>query len=427
MPNVGAKMSSFRAQVSTLKFLFLAVAAIQLVTAASGTIVALYFAGTGASQEIAALAPAAYSLGFLIGCFFIAGWITSIGHIRAFSAAAAICTASALLFSVTDNEPTLLFVRFLTGIATAGLFAIGDAWISETVDGSSRGRLLAVFAIILGLMSVLSQVIVIITPDDLNQSFVLVSLLYCLAIVVIAATPSTPPEGKERANVRVKALFADAPTAAFGAIAVGIVSTVFMNVVPYRAAVIGVDAVDVAIAMGAIYVGRILFLYPLGLMSDRMDRRRVILVASVIASFALLTFALLSTGDGVRHAVIVGTPVYRLVFVGLILLGGSMLTLYSLLLAHAMDRTVPVYVASSAVTMLFVFTIGGIIGPLLTSAVSAVFGDMAMGWMLMIVMAAFAVLTAVRIKTVAPAAKAEQTNFKAAETTSLKSAPTQKR
>ncbi len=420
-------MPSFSAQIHTLKYLFIAIAAIQLVTAASGTIVALYFAETGASQEIAALAPAAYSLGFLIGCFYIAGWITSIGHIRAFSAAAAICTAAALLFSVTDHEPTLLFVRLMTGIATAGLFAIGDAWISETVDGTSRGRLLAVFAIILGLMSVLSQVIVIVTPDDLNQSFVLVSLLYCLAIVVIAAAPSTPPEGKERANVRVKALFIDAPTAAFGALAVGIVSTVFMNVVPYRAATMGVDAVDVAIAMGAVYVGRILFLYPLGLASDRMDRRKVILVASAVATFALLIFAFFSTGDGVRHASLVGTPLYRLLFVGLVLLGGSMLTLYALLLAHAMDRTVPVYVASSAVTMLFVFTIGGIIGPLLTSVVSAVFGDLAMNWMLAIVMAAFTALVVVRIKTVAPAAKAEQTNFKAAETTSLKSAPTQKR
>ncbi|WP_226689269.1 MFS transporter [Ruegeria arenilitoris] len=420
-------MPSFSAQIHTLKYLFIAIAAIQLVTAASGTIVALYFAETGASQEIAALAPAAYSLGFLIGCFYIAGWITSIGHIRAFSAAAAICTAAALLFSVTDHEPTLLFVRLMTGIATAGLFAIGDAWISETVDGTSRGRLLAVFAIILGLMSVLSQVIVIVTPDDLNQSFVLVSLLYCLAIVVIAAAPSTPPEGKERANVRVKALFIDAPTAAFGALAVGIVSTVFMNVVPYRAATMGVDAVDVAIAMGAVYVGRILFLYPLGLASDRMDRRKVILVASAVATFALFIFAFFSTGDGVRHASLVGTPLYRLLFVGLVLLGGSMLTLYALLLAHAMDRTVPVYVASSAVTMLFVFTIGGIIGPLLTSVVSAVFGDLAMNWMLAIVMAAFTALVVVRIKTVAPAAKAEQTNFKAAETNSLKSAPTQKR
>ncbi|WP_108890977.1 MFS transporter [Shimia sp. Alg240-R146] len=420
-------MARFSEQINTLKYLFIAVAAIQLVTAASGTIVALYFAETGASQEIASLAPAAYSLGFLIGCFFIANWISNIGHIRAFSAAAAICTASALLFSVIDHEQTLLFVRLMTGIATAGLFAIGDAWISESVDKSSRGRLLAVFAIVLGIMSVLSQVIVIITPDDLNQAFVLISLLYCLAIVVIAAAPTTPPQGKEKANVRVKALFKDAPTAAFGALAVGMVSTVFLNVVPYRAAIIGIDTVDVAVGIATIYVGRILFLYPLGQLSDRMDRRRIILVASAVATGALLTFAIFATGDGVRHANMVGTPFYAAVLAGLVLLGGSMLTLYSLLLAHAMDRTVPVYVASSAVTMLFVFTIGGIIGPLLTSAASAVFADRAMGWMLVIVMASFTLLTAVRIKRVEPAAKAEQTTFKATETTSLESAPTQKR
>ncbi len=420
-------MARFSDQIHTLKYLFIAVAAIQLVTVASGTIVALYFAQTGASQEIAALAPAAYSLGFLIGCFYIAGWITSIGHIRAFSAAAAICTAAALLFSVTDNEPTLLIVRLMTGVATAGLFAIGDAWISETVEEHSRSRLLAVFAIILGLMSVLSQVLVIVTPDDRNQSFVLMSLLYCLAIVVIAATPSTPPEGKERANVRFKALFQDAPTSAIGALTVGIVSTVFMNVVPYRAAVIGIDAADVAIGIAANHVGCVLFLYPLGFVSDRLDRRRVIVVTATIATGALAAFATFATGDGVRHAAIVGTPLYIAMLAGLVLLGGSMLTLYSLLLAHAMDRTVPVYVASSAVKMLFVFTIGGIAGSLITSALSAVFGDAAMGWMLVLAMAAFVFFTALRIKTAAPAARAEQTHFKPTETNSLKSAPTQKR
>lgn len=102
-------------------------------------------------------------------------------------------------------------------------------------------------------------------------------------------------------------------------------------------------------------------------------------MTATIATGALAAFATFATGDGVRHAAIVGTPLYIAMLAGLVLMGGTMLTLYSLLLAHAMDRTLPVYVASGAVTMLFVFTIGGIAGPLMTSALSAVFGDTAMG------------------------------------------------
>ncbi len=125
----------------------LAMAAIQLVTAASGTLVALYFAETGASQASAAIASASYSLGFLLGCFFAAGPISKIGYIRSFSAGAAISAGSALVFSLTEFEPALFFVRLMTGVATAGLFAIGDSWINEAADKASRGRLLAIYAV----------------------------------------------------------------------------------------------------------------------------------------------------------------------------------------------------------------------------------------------------------------------------------------
>ncbi|SPJ31399.1 hypothetical protein TRM7615_04942 [Falsiruegeria mediterranea M17] len=100
-------MDPFKERLLTLRSLFVAMAAVQLVTAASGTLVALYFAETGASQEAAALAPAFYSLGFLLGCFYIAGWLSAIGHVRAFAAGAAICIASTLAFRI-DHDRALI-------------------------------------------------------------------------------------------------------------------------------------------------------------------------------------------------------------------------------------------------------------------------------------------------------------------------------
>ncbi len=419
-------INEFSARLLTLRSLFLAMASVQLVTAASGTLVALYFAETGASQEVAALAPAAYSLGFLIGCFYIAGWITKVGHIRSFAAGAAICIGSTLTFALSEPVPVLLFVRFATGVATAGLFALGDAWISVSAEKASRGRLLAVYATVLGVMSVGSQLMIQVLPEDLNEAFIVVSLLYCVAIVVLTAARSDPPTVQSSANVRIRGLFKDSPTAWVGAFTVGMVATTLLNVTPYRAATFGISTKEIALLIGALYLGRILFMYPLGWASDRHDRRVIILINGVIASALLLYFSIAGSGDGSAYHAIFGT-IWHSVFLGLmVILGGALLTMYSLLVAHAMDRTPPVYVAAASVTMLFVTTAGGIAGPLVASLVSAFIGDAALHWALFLMMAGFTVFVSVRFAKRDASSPAEKTSHVVTGTTSTEVAPDHK-
>jgi MFS family permease len=388
-------------QLLTLRALFAAMASIQLVTAASGTLVALDFAESGASQEAAALAPAFYSLGFLVGCFRTSGWITQIGHIRSFAAGAAICIASTLIFALTEFVPVLLGVRFTTGLATAALFAIGDAWVSQSADGNSRGRLLAIYAILLGALSVGSQVLIPFLPDDLNVAFVVVSLLYCLAIVILTAARTDPPSAHADASVRLKAVFRDSPTAWLGSFTVGII--------------------------GALYLGRIVFMYPLGWASDFYDRRRIIVANGWVASAVLLYLSIAGSGDGSGYRAVLGTNL-QLVLLGLLfVLGGALLTAYSLLVAHAMDRTVPVYVGSTTVTLLFVWTMGAVAGPLLASLVSAAFGDEAASWLLTFLMVSYTSYVLVRLKRAKASDRAEKTAFVSTETSSLEVAPSQKK
>lgn len=419
-------MSGANKHLLTLRALFIAMASIQLVTAASGTLVALYFAETGASQEVAALAPALYSIGFLLGCFHIAGWIGRIGHIRSFAAGAAVCVASVLLFSLTELLVPLLIVRFTAGLATAGLFAIGDAWISQSANEANRGRLLATYAIVLGTMSFGSQMTIQFLPDDLDDAFVVISLLYCLAIVVLTAARTNPPAAHTDASVRILALFKDSPTAWIGSFTVGMVATTLLNLSPYRAAAQGVDPKDIALAVGALYLGRIIFMYPLGRASDRYDRRTVILISGTVAAVILLYLSVAGEGDGSRYKAILGTDL-QLILLGLfVVLGGALLTMYSVLVAHAMDRTVPVYVASASVTMLFVWTLGGAMGPLLASLISVVFGDGAASWLLASLITSYTIFVAFRIRRTKPTERAEKTSFRSTDITSIELAPAKK-
>ncbi len=417
---------SLNLQLLTLRSVFVSIAAIQLATAASGTLVPLAFAKVGASQESAALAASAYSAGFLAGCFVVARWIAAIGHIRAFAAGAAITTAAAILFAQAGNEALLIFLRFMTGLATAGLFSIGDAWINEAADNRSRGRILAIYAIVIGIVSVFSQALVVILPDDIGAAFSLVALIHCFAIIVIATTRTNPPDTGSNATVRLKGLFKDAPAAAVGAFAIGMVSATILSVAPYSASQLGIGVRDIALIIGAIYLGRVLFQYPLGSISDTMDRRVVILATSAVSSTVLLLMALLAEPGKVGEAFDYLSLDYLALMALMILLGGSLLTLYSLMTAHAMDRTVPVYVSAAAVTMLFVWTLGSIAGPLVTSVFTSYFNDTAMHWVNLAVMSGYVVFLAWRIRRAEAVAPAEQTTHTGTVPTSTEMVPTKK-
>ncbi|NOC43897.1 MFS transporter [Ruegeria sp. HKCCD7559] len=420
---------AIRNQVLNLQSLFIAMAAVQLATAGSGTLVPLAFSEIGASQEAASFAASAYSAGFLVGCFVVARSIADIGHIRAFASGAAITIAVAILFSVSASTPFLVFLRFLTGLATAGLFSIGDTWLNETVEDKSRGRVLAVYAIIVGVVAVFSQFLVFVVPGDIREAFVYVALFYCVSIVVISTTRSSPPNNESNVPIRMRGLFKDAPAAAIGVFAMGMVSTTLLSVVPYNAAQLGVAIFDVALMVAIVYLGRVLFQFPLGWLSDKMDRRIVILIATVTATVVLLLMAVLVDVD-YDHSVnsfdynSIGFAVLSII---LVLLGGSLLTLYSLLVAHALDRTVPVFVSSAAVTMLLVWTLGSITGPLIANAATTYFGDIALYWVNFAVMLCFALYLGQRIWSVEPVSRAEQTSHTDVLPTSTEMAPSEKR
>jgi MFS family permease len=386
-----------RSNLSSLRALFVSMGSIHLASAALGTFVALRIAEIGGSQEMASLVAASYSLGFLVGCFYTYRPLAKVGYVRAFAAAAALCSIFTLLLSWTDSGPAMLVARFVIGVATAGLYAVGDAWITGSAPASSRGSILAIYATVLGIASVVSQGVVAVSSQDLAGGFVLIAAAFSMAIVVLALTKTEQPEEKGPASVRLMPVFRGSPTAFFGVFVNGIVVTIFLAILPYQASTVGISAATITTSIAMAYAGRILFQYPLGRISDRMDRRIVISGISLVATMVLLLIAIVVRREG---SGLDGDPSMdvRLVAVGIsILLGGTLLPLYSVLTAHAMDRTPSIYVPSTAVTLLFVYSLGCVTGPVLVAVMSAVFGGRPMAWMMFVLMLAFSLFSVWRM------------------------------
>jgi len=411
----------------SLRSLFISVGSIQLASAALGTLVALKIAGDGGSQAAASLVAASYSLGFLLGCFCIFRPLTRIGHIRAFAAGAALCSLFTLLITQTESMVVLIIARFITGLATAGLFAIGDSWINDTSAQSTRGRVLSIYYVVLGVTSVMSQAFIAFYGGEITNAFVIMATLYNLAIVVLAGTRTTPPKLADKANLRVKAAFKDARISVIGVFTNGFILALLLNVLPFEASIGGLSSRTIALIIGGFYIGRIVLQVPLGRASDRGDRRIVIVAVSLASSALLLVLAILSDGEGFAVRGDAGTVAQIISVCGSILLGGTIMPLYSLLVAHAMDRTVPVYVSSTAVTLLFVYTLGSVAGPLVASFVSIGFGNDAISWLCFGAMVATTIYTASRIPKTERTPEAEMAVGVATAPTSVAMTPTEKR
>ncbi|MDV7145674.1 MFS transporter [Tropicimonas sp. TH_r6] len=411
----------------SLQALLLSMGSIHLATAALGTLVALQIAAIGGSAELASLVAASYSLGFLLGCFFTYKPLANVGYVRAFAAAAALCAMFALLMSRTDSAGAWVIARFVIGMATAGLYSVGEAWINDSASASSRGRVLAVYSTVLGVASVVSQAVVALVSEDISGGFVFMAAAFCFAIVVLALTNMKQPVAKGHATVRLLPVFRYSPTAFIGTLVTGIVVTVFLSIMPFQASTVGISSTTITVSIAMAYAGRIVFQYPLGRISDHMDRRILIVGTGLVASVTLLMIALFVTGDG---SALQGDPGIglRLAATGIsIVLGGTLLPLYAILMAHAMDRTDPVYVPSTAITLLFVYTVGGVLGPVLVAVISALFGDGLIDWVMFYLLLGFSLFAAWRIRQRTPVPSAEQAVMAPATATSVETLASQKR
>jgi MFS family permease len=143
---------------------------IQVAGATVTTAVAISLAARAADDEYAAIVVAAYSTGFALGCFLAPSTILRIGYIRAFAAAAALCTSAVILLDMFDGTFSWALLRFAIGANFAFMLAAADGWVNAQADDTTRGRVLALHSFFVGLGLVGSQLLLL-TMDSGQSGF----------------------------------------------------------------------------------------------------------------------------------------------------------------------------------------------------------------------------------------------------------------
>ncbi len=327
-----------------------------------GTLITLRAGMEGFDAVLIGLMGAGYYGGFLLSCLFTARLIRAVGHIRVFAGFAAIAASVSLTMVLWIEPVTWIVLRFLAGYCFAGLFMVIDSWINASVSNEARARTLSVYRM-LDLAAVTgSQFLLPVFGAGGFSIFAIMAILTCLSLVPVSLMDRSSPALPDETKFSIKGVWAISPLACIGCITIGLTNSTFRLMGPLYASEIGFDTTGVATFMAAGIIGGAALQLPLGWLSDRFDRRWILVVAT---SGAAASGLLLSYYGGQSQF---------LAMAGIFLFGAFALPLYSLSAAHANDRAKPGQYVILAAGLSFFFSIGAMAGPVIAAQVLKLFG-----------------------------------------------------
>lgn len=331
-----------------------------------GTLIALRGAQEGFSPTVIGFMGTAYFGGFLLGCLAIGRIMKSVGHVRSFSALAALASAGTLMLVLLIDPVAWSAIRFMTGFCFAGLFTIMESWLNSGAPNEHRARVLALYRMVdIGSVTG-AQFLIPVFGSGGFTIFAIMSIMITLSLVPVSLGDRSNPTAPEDVKLDLPRVFRISPLGCIGCIAVGVTNSAFRTLSPVYAEEIGMTVTDVVTFVSVGIIGGALIQYPLGYLSDRWDRRHVLLASTCGALVIAVILAVLASSSPLLNFVLV------------FIFGSFAMPLFSLSAAHANDRAGQgEFVLVNAALMLF-YSFGAIVGPSTASFAMELYGPSAL-------------------------------------------------
>ena len=302
----------------------------------SSTLVAVRGAIEGFSQLELGLLGSAYFAGFMLGCVRCGRVVQIAGHIRAFAAFAGIVSAAALLQALFPNAIAWAGLRFLVGFCFAGLYLVIESWLNDRSSNETRGGLLAIYLVVnLGAIMI-GQLLLNAAPARGFVLFAVISILTSLALVPVSLTRSVQPAPIQQVSLKLKEIFDLSPVGLIGCLVVGLTTSAFWSLGPVFASTVGLDLQGISFFMTATILGGALAQWPVGRISDSVDRRQVIAGVCLLASAGGILLG--SAHLALQWKLIPWLAPEPLLLATGFLFGAFALSLYSVCVAHTNDH-----------------------------------------------------------------------------------------
>lgn len=318
-----------------------------------GTTLGLRAGIEGFDVTVTGWVMSAYFLGFVLGTFLLPDMIHRVGHIRAFAALAAVAASATLLHALLVDPVTWALLRLITGLCLVGLYMVIESWLNSSTPNERRGQVFAAYMAVTLLAMAVGQYLILLGDVSSFVPLVLAGMLLSLALVPIALTRVKEPERIRTPSLGILRLYRLAPLGMIGTLGAGLANGAFWGMGALYAQRIGLDTQNIALYMSITIAGGMLLQWPIGRLSDRMDRRRLLLGISAAASIMALLAYVLSEHD------------IRWLLAASFGFGGFMFSIYSLSVALTNDLLPSEQVLPATGTLLLVYGVGATLGPAL--------------------------------------------------------------
>ena len=295
----------------------------------------------------------AYFLGFLCGSRMAPDMIRRVGHVRVFAALASFISAVMILYPLLTEPVVWILGRVVIGFCFSGVYVTAESWLNNAADNENRGKALSLYMIVMMLGVVVSQALVIVADPSGFETFVIASMLVSISFAPILLSISPTPAFESTKPMTLRKIMEVSPLGCVGMFLLGGVFAAQFGMGAVYGAAAGLSLAQISTFVGTFYVGALLLQYPLGWLSDRMDRRLLILLVAGLGGAASVLGMLLGGS-------------FILLLTAAFIIGGTTNPLYSLLIAHTNDFLEPEDMASASGGLVFINGLGAVAGPVVT-------------------------------------------------------------
>lgn len=349
-----------------------------------GSLLGVRGAEAGFSAPVMSMVMSGYFAGFLFASRMVPNMIRRVGHVRVFAALGSFVSAVLIMFPTFQDPIAWTLGRCVIGFCFCGVYVTAESWLNNAATNETRGQTLSAYMIVQMLGIILAQALLVVPDASGYLLFIIPSVLVSISFAPILLSITPTPAFEATKPMTLRELYDVSPLGMVGMFLLGGIFAAQFGMGAVYATQAGLELGQISIFIASFYVGALLFQYPLGRMSDRMDRRWLIMIVAGL-------------GAGAAAIATVMGGYFWALCVSAFIIGGTSNPLYSLLIAYTNDFLNTDDMASASAGLLFVNGVGAITGPLVIGYAMQIVGPPGFFVLIMALMAAISLYALFRM------------------------------